>query len=413
MRLRCLLLLAVVLTSPAWAAFPVAEATSTLISNSLFDHSPGVATDGQGNSVVVWTRIVLPKATVVARRFDPQGRPLGGILQVTASGSQPTVAMNSRGDFAVAWLDTLGAKPGAGYPMRVQLFASNGVKVGRTTQLNTPVETQSSLPVLGIDDNGSFAVTWSSRSGVFLRRFNAQGAPLGSQTLVDSNAYECSLAMRPDGSFILFRHALNLLARRYGADGEPGGEDVQINRTAVNSTQSLNIAATQDGGFIAAWDVCDTSPHAAAPIGVFPGPAPQPTPGPVPLGPSACDVLARRFDAADKPVTDEIAVSPKDGRGNNFPVVAAEDQRGYFGISWRSCASANDCRVSTQLYSPQNAPAPRVATASVGPDPTSPALAAGPGGFVVAMSSSACSTFFPGCRSVNPRGLYLWRFDFR
>src|SRR5204863_1170883 len=106
-RIRCLLLLAVVLTSPAWAAFPVAEATSTLISNSLFDHWPSVATDGQGNSVVVWTRFVLPKATVVARRFDPQGRPLGGILQVTSSGSQPTVAMNSQGDFVVAWLDTL------------------------------------------------------------------------------------------------------------------------------------------------------------------------------------------------------------------------------------------------------------------------------------------------------------------
>ena len=410
MRVRCLLLLAVVLlTSPAWAAFPVAEATSTLVSNNLFDHWPSVATDGQGNAVVVWTRIALPKATVVARRFDPQGRPLGGMLQVTASGSQPTVAMNSQGDFVVAWLDTFAAKPGAGYPMRVQLFTANGVKVGRTTQLNTPVEPQSSLPVLGIDDNGSFAVTWSSRSGVFLRRFNARGVPLGSQVLVDSNADQSSLAMRPDGSFILFRHALNLLARRYGADGEPDGVDVQINQTAVNSTQSQNVAATPDGGFVASWDVCDTSPHKASPGTVAPRPAPGPTPG----GPTACDILARRFDAADKPVTAEIAVSPKDGRANNYPVVAAEDQRGYFGVSWRSCAASNDCRVSTQLYSPQNAPAPQVATASVGPDVTNPALAASPDGFVVAMSSSACSTFYPGCRSVNPRGLYLWRFDFR
>jgi hypothetical protein len=386
MRLRCLLLLAAVLTFPAWAAFPVAESNAVLISNSLFDRSPSVATDGQGNSVVVWSRALPPRVLVVARRFDPQGRPLGGILQVSSNGNQPTVAMNSRGNFVVAWLDALVAKPGAGHPMRVQLFAPNGAKLGRTTQLNTPVEAESGSAVIGIDQNGGFAANWSSLSGVYLRRFDSKGAPLGPQTLIDGDGRGSSLAMRPDGSFTLVWHGSDLLGRSYGADGVPIGADFKINQAAVNNSQNLTVAATQDGGFVAAWDICE------------------------PGATQACGVRARRFDAEARPLTGEFAVSPADGRSNERPIVAAEDARGYFAISWQSCLQ--DCRVSTQLYSPDSAPAPHVSTVTVGPDVTSPAIAASPAGFVVAFSSSACSHLVPGCHNTTPRGLYLWRFDF-
>lgn len=390
MRIRCLLLLAAVLTSPAWGAFPVAEPTAFLISNSLFDRSPSLATDGQGNSVVVWSRVALPRVTVVARRFDPQGNPLGKLLQVAANGSLPTVAMNSRGDFVVAWLDASSPKPFGGYPIRVQRFAANGARVGGTTQLNTPVETPLTPPVLGIDSNGGFAATWSSRSGVFVRRFDAKGAPLEASHVV-APGFGSSLAMQADGGFTLVWLGLELTGRRYGADGKPQGADFQINQSKVDGTQSLNVAATQDGGFVAAWDFCDTAtPH---------------------QGLTPCRVLARRFDAGSQPVTDELAVSPQDGHVNDKPVVAAGN--GYFAIAWRNCQSATSCTISTQLFSPQSTPSPRIAAATIGSDLTPPAVTASPTGFVVAFSSASCSHFFPGCRNNNFRGLYLWRFDFR
>src|SRR3981081_1183896 len=103
MRNRCLLvLLAAVLASPAWAAFPVPESTAFPISTSWYDRSPSVATDGQGNSVGGWARLLLSRPQVVARRFDPHGNPLGGLLQVNSNGNLPRVAMNSHGDFVVA-----------------------------------------------------------------------------------------------------------------------------------------------------------------------------------------------------------------------------------------------------------------------------------------------------------------------
>jgi|GEM_PF-2256675 len=408
MRNRCLLvLLAAVLASPAWAAFPVPESTAFPISTSGYDRSPSVATDGQGNSVVVWTRLALSRTQVVARRFSPQGNPLGGLLQVASNGTLPKIAMNAHGDFVVGWLDASAPRPGNGSPLRVQLFTPTGARVGRTTQLTTPVEAQSGLPSIGVDQSGAFAVSWSSSSGVFLRRFDPKGAPLGATVLVDGNGLASSLAMRPDGSFTLVWHAASLLGRGYGADGQAEGADFQINQLAVNNSQNLSVSATQDGGIVAAWDVCGTAVHSASAAVGSPVPSPRPSPGV-----QTCDIRARRFDAGNQPLTDELAVSPADGRSNMIPVVAAEDGRGFFAISWRSCLSPTSCQISTQLYSPQTVPSSRVSTVSIGVDATSPAVAASPTGFVVAFSSAVCTNFFPGCRRNTPRGIYGWRFDF-
>jgi hypothetical protein len=241
-----------------------------------------------------------------------------------------------------------------------------------------------------MDSNGGFAVTWSSRSGVFVRRFDAKGVPLEASHVVASG-FGSSLAMRADGGFTLVWLGAELTGRRYGADGAPEGAAFRINQSTVEGTQNLSVASTQDGGLVAAWDVCDTAiPH---------------------QGLTPCKVLARRFDAGSQPVTGELAVSPQDGHVNDKPVVAAGN--GYFAIAWRNCQSAAACTISTQLFSPQSTPSPRIAAATIGSDLTPPALAAGPAGFVVAFSSASCTHFFPSCRNNNPRGLYLWRFDFR
>ncbi|HEV7504342.1 MAG TPA: hypothetical protein VGS07_05495 [Thermoanaerobaculia bacterium] len=399
MRLRYLLvLLTIALASPqvARAAFPVAESTALPVSISAFDRAPGVALDGLGNSVVVWNRLS-PGSQVVARRFDPQGHTLGRLLVVTANGSLPTAAMNSHGDFAVAWFDAGSPKPSRGYPMHVQLFSPGGAKVGPTTLLNTSVGEQTTAPRIGVDQDGGFAVTWSSVKGVYVRRFDSKGVPRGNDVLTVPGGYYSSLAMRPDGGFTLVWQASQLMGRRFGTDGEADGEDFQINQQAASGMRTSTAATTADGGFVVAWDVCGTAPRGAS----------KP-----PRGVAVCGIRARRFDAGARPLTDEFAVSPADGRSNQGPVVAAEDGHGYFAVTWNSCLQVNNCQIATQLYSPQSAPAPHVATAAIGSGSASPAIAVGPDGFVVAFSSSVCNSFFPSCRQSAPKGIYTWRFDF-
>jgi hypothetical protein len=214
--------------------------------------------------------------------------------------------------------------------------------------------------------------------------------------------------MRPDGRFTLVWVALGLLGRRFGADGEPEGEEFQINQQPTNSLQTAAVAGTPDGGFVAAWDLCHAS-AADAPIPGHPLPGP---PGPPPRGPSPCDVHARLFGAEAQPLTDELAVSPDDGRSNTNPVVAAENGRGYFAVTWHDCL-LDSCRVSTRLYNPKGLAAPHAETIAIGENFTSPSLAVGPAGFMVVFTSAACTDFFPRCNRTAPSGIYAWPLNFR
>jgi hypothetical protein len=68
----------------------------------------GAAADPQGNFVVTWTA-TLPgnKTAIYARRFSPQGDPLGDEFpvsqEVTDANVRPRVAVSSTGDFFIAW----------------------------------------------------------------------------------------------------------------------------------------------------------------------------------------------------------------------------------------------------------------------------------------------------------------------
>ncbi len=75
--------------------------------SSLDEGSPAVAMDGAGEFVVTWVQTVPGGDTnVVARRFDPNGMPVGDVVPVgvgTFKESSPDVAMDLRGDFVVSY----------------------------------------------------------------------------------------------------------------------------------------------------------------------------------------------------------------------------------------------------------------------------------------------------------------------
>ena len=69
---------------------------------------PSVSSDSAGNFVVAWRGRDGYNSTIVARRFDSSGAPLGDEFQVKTpddyhSFSQPSVRANASGEFVVAW----------------------------------------------------------------------------------------------------------------------------------------------------------------------------------------------------------------------------------------------------------------------------------------------------------------------
>ena len=147
-------------------------------------YSPAIAADQDGNYVVVWTADGQDGSglAVYGRMFDADANPLTGEFQVntTTAGNQAhaKIAMNAAGQFVVVW-DTNDADVFA------QIFDPAGNRVGSELQINASSAGTQQRPEVIIDDVGNFVVTWNGSGvddtdGVFARRFDASGVPLGT-----------------------------------------------------------------------------------------------------------------------------------------------------------------------------------------------------------------------------------------
>ena len=174
--------------------------------------SPTIAMAATGGFVVAWEsrRSDPPDSDVFARRFDAQGNPVGGELQVSTSTrdlhSKPPVAMAGNGSFVVAWES--GTRDGTNAEIRAQRFSSSGARVGRELQVNSFTPGAQKEPAVAMSSTGSFVVAWSasvadSLGAVFAQSFGADGRRTGAEIRLDSRRNvaqaQPSIAMAPDG----------------------------------------------------------------------------------------------------------------------------------------------------------------------------------------------------------------------
>jgi subtilisin-like proprotein convertase family protein len=150
-----------------------------------------VAMDTDGDTVVVWASYGQEEATgalgygygVYARRYDSQGMPLGAEFRVnvTTTGHQqyPSVAMDTRGDFMVAWTSDQGgagddiiarAFKADGSPMPLELHLQSATEpewymgpFGGEIRVNQTTNGNQRYPDIAVDLSGdNYAITWSS-----------------------------------------------------------------------------------------------------------------------------------------------------------------------------------------------------------------------------------------------------------
>jgi len=124
--------------------------------------------------------------------LSPHGGPIGqeflysDITEGTYP-SYPAVTGNSAGNWVIAWCS--GVKIGTDYYYKVfaQRVDSSGQKVGPRIEVEgPPLGSRLSYADVAMADDGSFVVVWNdydggdgSGKGIFARRYDASGNPLG------------------------------------------------------------------------------------------------------------------------------------------------------------------------------------------------------------------------------------------
>ena len=266
--------------SPLGPEFPVS------VSTTYGQSGAKVAVDAEGNFVVVWSSwgslgTDSSWGSIQARRFDPNGLPLTGELQVNAYTTNDqrsaSVAISPQGGFVVVWeSDGSSGADTSQSSIQGRRFDSSGTPLGAEFEVNSYTTGYQYGPRVATDPQGGFVVVWNGEgpngtqaydSIIQSRRFDAQGAPLGDQfqvnTYTTNSQHRPSIAVDSRGDFVVAwdsygstgndDYYLSIQARQFDAAGNPRGDEFQVNTYTTYDQMSPIVAADADGNFVVVW----------------------------------------------------------------------------------------------------------------------------------------------------------------
>ena len=269
------------------------------------DLEPSVASDKDGDFVVVWATLNSPDggAGIMGRRFGRDGKAIGPQFRVSppiltpgTRDESPVVAADSDGDFVVAWILHDFRRP----LIMAQRFDKAGRPVGTAFTVNDALSTPTNItePAVAMDADGDFVIVWSgrtpddSRIGSFGQRYDASGVSQGPVFRVDRAAGSAffafpTVAMSAKGAFVvvwlqsLETAPATVQGRLFGPDGTALGGEFTVAASGSTRLGGKVVAAMDgSGGFVVAFGRhVENGPFGWESVGVF----------------------ARRFNALGKP----------------------------------------------------------------------------------------------------------------
>lgn len=223
-------------------------------------HSPAVAMDSHGNSIVVWCSDGQDgdSGGIFGQRYLVDGNASGPEFSVNScvSGSQtqPSVASDPSGNFVVVWSSY--AQDGSDWGVYGQRFSMDGMKLGLEFRVNTYTSGSQYQPSAAMSSTGEFVVVWTSvdqdasGSAVTGQRYYSDGATLGSEFRI--NSYETDDQSLP-------RVSLNSIGdfavvwQSYGQDGDGWGVYGQLySRAPIPEFPTLVIPIMSTAAILAA-----------------------------------------------------------------------------------------------------------------------------------------------------------------
>ncbi|HZM00518.1 MAG TPA: hypothetical protein VFD43_09735 [Planctomycetota bacterium] len=256
---------------------------------------------------------------------------------------QPKVAVRPGGqEFVVVWSSSVGAD------VYARLFDASGAPLTDQILVDTTLTagTQDE-PTVAIDGTGRFLVAWTDRHGndgfqmgVFARVFDPAGAPLGPEFQVSvswqQSQWEPFAAARPGGGWVIGWTGTDggkTFMRLFAADGAPLSGELDV--AQFNSKQLDPVPAVgRDGDLFCAWIDFD---------------------GKAGVG-NGTSVFGRCFDPLGNPTSPEFPVNQTNA-GEQREARTAADALGSFLVVWEDRqADAEGSDIAARRYSPLGVP---------------------------------------------------------
>lgn len=326
---------------------------------------PSVAMDANGDFVVVWvtqdpdgveTGIRGRYFNAAANQWGPE---FDIVTDSTSTPTNPSIAMDTRGDFVVVWQSfdqeplTTGQSPSwgiFGQRYKIDPNSADGVStVGGIFPVNTTTENDQVAPVVAMNASGQFVVSWvgynnvtessgdsenGSEKSVYARWFNAKGQAANPEFKVstyDAGAQESpAIAIANNGDFVVAWQSINqeknqqgsgtswgVYYRQFHPDGSsPQIQEELVNVTTLGTQRFASVGMDQNtGNFVIAWQSMNLESEKDQ---------------------TSWSVFSRQYTYnknGSSPVTGEVRVNTWDKGPQILPAIA-ENAQGNFGIFW-------------------------------------------------------------------------------
>ena len=182
-------------------------------------------------------------------------------------------------------------------------------------------------PAIAALPNGGLIAIWQSEYqdghdwGIFGQRYDADGNPVGEEFQVNTTTKDAqknpSVVALPNGGFIVTWQSRNfggseydIFAQIYDASGNPIGTEFQVNTEIDNFQENPEVTVLSDGSFVIAWE---SRYQDGSDYGIF----------------------AQRYDASGNAVGEEFQVNTYTVYNQKQPSIAALADGGFV-VTWQS-----------------------------------------------------------------------------
>ncbi|MBN2581092.1 MAG: trypsin-like serine protease, partial [Pirellulales bacterium] len=196
-----------------------------------------------------------------------------------------SVDVDSDGDFAVVW--TSFGQDGDGAGVYLRIFDQNKNALTNEIRVNTTTAGNQRNASVAVDADGDLVVVWESEgqdadgsTGVYARRFDAMGNPLGGEFRVNTNytndQINPDVAMDPFGNFVIvwltagqpYSYFNNVCGQLYNSSGQKVGSQFTVNTQNIvgdvsnpeNIEPNVSVAMDYSGNFVVTWDQFSSAP---------------------------------------------------------------------------------------------------------------------------------------------------------
>jgi hypothetical protein len=266
--------LAAVFPSPGFSQVPIADEFQVNTYTTSNQHSPRVASDADGNFVIVWQSEFQDGSFggVFAQRYDTSGAPVGAEFQVNSTVANvqnyPDVSAGPGGRFVAVWS---GYGPsGLQHDVFARRYDAVGTPAGPEFRVNAFSTNLQRNPAIATASNGNFVVAWDadvqdgSNRGIFVQRFDINGNPQAAEFRANSfttgDQYRPAIASDAAGNFLVVWEGrgmgglLEVSGQFFNAFGVRLGSEFRVNTYTTYGQRSASVAADPAGNFVVVWE---------------------------------------------------------------------------------------------------------------------------------------------------------------